>query len=88
MKLKYEFEKVELDGEIMAVPVGEGSEKLHGLLKLNETAAFILDQLKEETTEEKVVDAVLSEYEGERDEIAGYVHKYIEKLISEGIAEA
>ena len=82
MKLKYTFETVELDGEIMAVPVGDGAEELHAMLRLNDTAAFILEQLKDDTTEEKIVDNILTEYEGDRDEIAGYVHSYIEQLAS------
>ena len=80
MKLKYEFEKVELDGEIMAVPVGDKSDNLHAILKVNETASFILDCLKEETTEDVVAEKVLAEYEGDRDEIVGYVHEFIANL--------
>ena len=85
MKLLYTFENVNLDGEIMAVPVGDNSENLHGMLRLNETAAFILDCLKEDTTEEKIVDKILTEYEGDRNEIAGYVSDYIAELKQAGV---
>ena len=80
MKLKYEFETVELDGEIMAVPVGDNAEELHAMLRLNDTASAILKLLAEETTEEAVCKAILAEYEGDETEIRGYIHEFIGKL--------
>ena len=87
MKLKYEFETVEIDNEIMAVPVGDNTENLHAMLRLNETAAAILALLKEETTEQKVIDAILSEYEGDPDEIAASVRDYLQTLRDNGVLE-
>lgn len=87
MKIKYTFEKMELDGDIMAVPVGDGAKDFSAMLRLNETAADILDFLIEETTEEEIVNELLKIYEGDRDEIAAYVHEYIGTLIEAGIIE-
>ena len=50
MKSKYTFEKLELDGQIVAVPVGDNASDLHAVLNLNEEAMRILELLKEETT--------------------------------------
>ena len=85
MKAKYVFEIMDLDDGLVAVPVGDGAEQFHGVLKVNETAVAILKLLAEDTTEEDIVDALLKEYAGEREQISGYVHEYIEKLMSEGI---
>ncbi|MBR3740550.1 MAG: PqqD family protein [Clostridia bacterium] len=87
MKAKYDFEIMNLDDELVAVPVGDGSERYHGVLKLNETAAAILKLLAQDTDEEKIVDAILREYAGEKEQIAGYVHEYVERLKAEGIVE-
>lgn len=87
MKTKYIFEVMELDDDLVAVPVGSMSEDFRGVLKLNETAASILKLLEEDTTEEKIVNALLKEYSGEREQIAFYVHEYIMKLTEEGIIE-
>jgi len=84
MKLTHSFELVALDDMVAAVPVGESAQQFHGLLRLNETAAAILELLKEETTESQIVEALLKEYEGDPDEIAAYVHEYIEELTKEG----
>ena len=87
MKCKYTFEKMELDGEIVAVPVGESAAELHAVLTLNEEAMRILELLQEETTEESIVAQLLKEYEGEREEIATLVNAYIEQLRQEGLLE-
>ena len=87
MKSKYIFEKMELDGEIVAVPVGESAAELHAVLNVNEEAMRIIELLREETTEENIVAQLLKEYEGEKEEIAAYVHKYIEQLTEEGLLE-
>lgn len=87
MKSKYSFEKMELDGEIVAVPVGEGAAELHAVLNVNEEAMRILELLQEETTEENIVAQLLSEYEGEKEEIASLVSAYIRQLSQEGLLE-
>ena len=38
MKIKYTFEKMELDGEIVAVPVGERAADFRAVLYVNEEA--------------------------------------------------
>ena len=87
MKTKYLFEIMDLDDEMIAVPVGKGAENFHGVIKVNETAATILKLLEQETTEEAVLDSLMEQYSGDRIEIADYVHDYIEKLRKEGLVE-
>ena len=87
MKSKYTFEKMELDGEIVAVPVGEGAAELHAVLNVNEEAMRILDLLQNETTEEAIVSKLLSEYEGTKEEIQPLVNAYIDQLRKEGLLE-
>lgn len=85
MKLKYTFENVELDDETMAIPVGEGADSLHAVLRLNDTASDILKLLKNETTEEQVVAEMLKMYEADRDTMAKHVHAFVEKLQAAGV---
>lgn len=87
MKAKYVFEIMELDDDQVAVPIGSGAEQFHGVLKVNETAAAILKLLETDTTEEQIVEALLREYAGDKNDISAYVHAYIEKLILAGIVE-
>lgn len=87
MKSKYLFEKMELDDEIVAVPVGDGASELHAVLNLNEEAMRILELLQEETTEQDIVSQLLREYEGSEEEIRPLVHAYIDQLREEGLLE-
>ena len=45
MRMKYMLEKMEMDDQVIAVPVGENCEEFHGIIKLNETAERIIDLL-------------------------------------------
>ena len=85
MKAKYTFEIMDLDDGLVAVPVGDGADQFHGVLKVNETAAAILKLIEQETTEEEIVDALLKEYNGNREEVAECVREYLETLNAEGV---
>lgn len=87
MKSKYQFEVMELDDGQVAVPVGEGAEHFHGVLKVNESAVAILKLLENETTEEEITENLLKEYEGNKNDIINYVREFVEKLKNEGIVE-
>ncbi len=85
MKLKCNFDFVELDGQFMAIP--EDKDAFPNMLRLNETAAEILKLLENETTEAQVVEEILKSYKGEKEEIENYVHSYIESLNEMGVIE-
>ena len=78
MKLKENYIVQEIDGEQFMVPVG--GEAFNGIVRSNETAAFIVDCLKEETTEERIVDAMCTEYNAPREVIAADVAEIINTL--------
>lgn len=82
MKLKEGFITHQIQGTQMMVAAGEAAKHFHGLVRSNETAAFIVDCLKSETTEEAIVDRLLEEYDVSREVAARDVHAVIEKLIS------
>lgn len=88
MKLKYEFETTELGDQIIAVPVGENATDFKGVITLNEYGAAILNRMKEETTVDKIVDSLLEEFDGTREELSAYVEKFAEKLRSEELLDA
>ena len=60
------------------VPLGH--ESFNGIVRSNETAAFIVNCLKEETTPERIVDAMCKEYAAPRDVIAADVNRILETL--------
>lgn len=83
MKLKYEFVTMDMNGQIVAVPVGDTAGEVHGMLRMNKTAALILSLLKEDTTEEQIVDTLMERFDAEKDLLSSEVHKLILYLQNE-----
>ena len=78
MKLKQSIIVQDIGDTQFLVPLG--GEAFKGIVRSNGTAAFIVDCLKEETTEEAVVDAMCREYNAPREVIAADVKEILEKL--------
>lgn len=62
MKLKYEFVINNVAGETIAVSVGNTQGGFNGYIKLNDTAAFIFEHLKKDTSREELINAVLKNF--------------------------
>lgn len=82
MKLKEGFITHQIQDTQMMVATGETAKNFHGLVRSNETAAFIVDCLKSEITEEAIVDKLLTEYDVSRETAAQDVRRILEKLNS------
>jgi len=80
VKLKLSFETMELDDQIVAIPVGEFRESYQGVIVVNETGALILKLLMEETSEEKIVQRLCELYEVSEERAADDARKYIEEF--------
>ena len=77
MKLKYTYITHDSDGEQILL---DTSSSFAGLIRNNKTAAFIVECLKEETTQEKIVEAMFEKYDAPKDVLAKDVSDVIEKL--------
>ena len=82
MKLKQGFVTREMGGEQIMVATGKAN--FSGFTRANATGAFIVNCLKEETTVEKIVDAMAQVYDAPRDVLEADVLKIVEKLRSIG----
>ena len=82
MKLKENFITQETDGEQIMVAVGGSG--FSGMVRSNETAAFIVDSLKKETTKKNIVDAMCARYDASREIIDADVEEILEILRSIG----
>lgn len=81
MKLKYQFSINQVAGETVAVSVGATSGRFNGYIKLNETGAFIFKLLKNDTTREELINALLAEYpDATPEDAAESVDTLVEKL--------
>lgn len=60
--------------------VSSDAESFSGILRNNETAAFIVNCLKKETTEDEIIEAVWQTYDAPREQIKGDVREVLEVL--------
>ena len=67
-------------GQINAVFLLDTSSSFAGLIRSNKTAAFIVECLKEDTTQEKIVEAMFEKYDAPKEVLAKDVSDVIEKL--------
>ena len=78
MKLKSDFITQTIEDTQFLVPIG--AKSFQGIVRSNKTAAFIVDCLKEETTEEVIVDAMCKKYAAPRQNISADVKEILDTL--------
>ena len=77
MKLKDTYITHDSDGEQILL---DTSSSFAGLIRNNKTAAYIVECLKEETTQEKIVEAMFEKYDAPKEMLAKDVSEVIGKL--------
>lgn len=85
MKIKDGFVVRKIANQYMAVPVGARAKELHGMIGLNETAAFLWELMKEDRTEEELAAMLYDEYEISEEKALKTVQRFCELLEKEGV---
>ena len=86
MKLKYDFTVMDMGDETVAVPVGDNADQFHGMIRLNDTAAEILELLREDTTPQTVHQILMERYtDSTKDEIGHVLADFLNQLIREDV---
>ena len=81
MRISKDFTIQKVGVSYVAVPVGETSKTYHGMIRLNETGAFLWKKLCEaDQTEDALVAALLEEYDVDEATARADVQKLIEAL--------
>ena len=83
MKLKDGFLLREVAGQTVVLPTG-GELDLNMMITLNDTAAFLWEQLQKETDEAALVAALLGEYEVDEATAQKAVADFVAKLREHG----
>ena len=88
MKLLYKFELKEMGEECFAVPVGDDGSRFHGMIRMNQDAAEMLQLIQEYRSPEAVLDALLQSHPDlERNDIGQELCDFMNRLIAEGILD-
>ena len=80
MRLKDGINTLDIDGTQFLVPAG--AEDFRSIIRSNETAAVIVELLREETSAERIVDVMCAEYDAPEEQIRADVAKILETLRS------
>lgn len=83
MKLKYDGEMVDVSGDLTWIPLD--CNDFRGVLLLNETSADIMELLKADTTEDRIVEEMLKMYNAAEADIRRNVKAVIEHLRAEDL---
>lgn len=78
MKLKDGFVTHTLDGESILLAVGDSD--FSGMVRSNSSAAFIIECLKKDTTEDEIISAMMEKYEVTHETVKRDIKGVIAKL--------
>ena len=80
MKIKSDFLLKKIAGNYVVVPVRKRAVDFSGIIKLNETGAFLWDYLEKGAEKEELVNALLDEYDVDEATASNNIDKFIVRL--------
>lgn len=83
MKIKDGFLLRQIGGENVVLPTAS-ELNLNGMITLNDTGCFLWQQLQQQTDRESLVNALLGEYDVDRQTAEASVDAFVEKLEKHG----
>ena len=85
MKIKEGYILREVAGNFVVLPIGQATLDFNGMISLNATGAFLFDLLKEDTTEEKLLEEMLNTYDIDEATAKKDIADFVEKIKGAGI---
>jgi hypothetical protein len=80
MKIKDDFALRKVADSYVVVPVNSLTLDFNGVINLNETAAFLFEQLQKGIEKEELVEKMLDEYDVTREKASADIDLFINKL--------
>lgn len=80
MKIKPDYLLRKVADSYVVVPVGKATVDFNGMINLNETGAFLWQQLQKGADEETLLKAMLSEYDVDEETAAEGIDSFLSKL--------
>lgn len=88
MKIDQDFKLMNIAGENIVVALGSKNVNFNKMISLNNSGAFLWQQLQEEKTEEELLCALLKEYNVDQDSARNDIKRFIAKLIETDMMES
>ena len=77
----------EIDNQVVLVDGSESVERFNGLIRLNQTAAYVVKLLERETSMEAIVQGLMDKYDVDAKKARSNAEKVIESLKNAGLLE-
>lgn len=87
MKIKPGFALKEVANSFVIVPTGSNIVDFSAMITINETGAFLWNSIGDGSTEEELVEALLKEYDVDRETAVSDVHEFSEVLRSKKVID-
>jgi len=87
MKIKNGFILRKVGDSSVVITVGEAAKNFKGMIKLNETGAFIWSLISDNKTLEEIVSAMTDEYEITKEQAKADAEAFINKLKENNVLE-
>ena len=87
MKLRKEVVLHNVDGDQIMVVAGQGADAFQGIARSNETAAFVVDCLREDATEEAILAKMRAAYKGDEAAMREDIRMVVERLRAIGVLD-
>ncbi len=85
MKLKNEFEIVHVADEHILIPIGKQKEDFKGVVVLNEAAAFLLEEMKQDITVDDMVQLLIDKYDVDTSKAKEDIERILESISELGL---
>lgn len=87
MKIKEGFLLRNVAGSNVVVPVGEATLDFNGMMSLNDTGAFLFQKLMKGIDKDQLIEALMVEYDVDKEVAAKDVEEFIVKVEREDLFE-
>ncbi len=87
LKIKAGFVLRTIANQTIAVPIGQRTSDIHGVISLSESGELLWNELLKGTEKETLVNLLLDTYEIDRETATADVDEFIDGLFKQGVME-
>lgn len=87
LKIKTGFVLREIANQTIAVPIGQRTSEVHGVVALSESGALLWNELSKGAEKETLINILLETYEIDRETAVADVDDFIKGLSEQGVME-
>ena len=87
MKINENFLLRDVAGNKVVMPIGEAADRIHGMIKLNGTGAFLFERLQKGTDEATLLADMCRAYDVTEEQATADISRFITTLRQIGIIE-